>query len=183
MAGPRAFTKLNEAIKARLQGICEKGYDILIGDANGADKAIQQYFSDVNYPNVTIYASNGKARNNTGNWQVEAVPVPANVRGFDFYAMKDKAMAANADYGFMIWNGKSKGTLSNIINLLNQEKKTLIYFTPQSKFINITTLEKLKTLIEDCPPETKELFEQLHLGALPPSPHELFEKSSTKNQN
>lgn len=34
-------------------------------------------------------------------------------------------MAKAADYGFMIWNGKSKGTLNNIINLVQYNKNVL----------------------------------------------------------
>jgi hypothetical protein len=64
-----------------------------------------------------------------GQWEVRNIPVKSNVTGFAFYAEKDKAMADNADYGFMIWNGKSKGTLNNIINLSRQLKVVLVYFT------------------------------------------------------
>jgi len=161
IAGPRAISSLNKKIEDRLYGICEKGYSVLVGDANGVDKAIQKYFSFLNYANVTVYASNGKVRNNLGNWQIETVPVPSNVRGFDFYAMKDKAMATNADYGFMLWNGESKGTLNNIINLLNDNKKALVYFSPQNSFICIDGFEKLEILISYCDDGAKTLFEKL----------------------
>jgi hypothetical protein len=30
----------------------EKGFQILVGDANGADKAIQRYLAEKSYPNV-----------------------------------------------------------------------------------------------------------------------------------
>lgn len=65
---------------------------VLLGDTNGMDRAIQQFFSGIN---TGMYLS-----------------MPVRVKGFDFYAAKDKTMAENADHGFMIWNGKSKGTIS-----------------------------------------------------------------------
>lgn len=162
IAGPRAISSLNPKIEDRLHGIYEKGYSVLVGDANGVDKAIQRYFSLLDYANVTVYASNGKARNNLGNWNVETVPVPSNIRGFDFYAMKDKAMATNADYGFMLWNGESKGTLNNIINLLNDSKTALVYFAPQNAFVCVDSFEKLNTLISYCDEGTRSLFDKLH---------------------
>jgi hypothetical protein len=32
-------------------------------------------------------------------------------------------MAIEADYGFVLWDGKSPGSLNNIIELLNKNKK------------------------------------------------------------
>ena len=32
-------------------------------------------------------------------------------RGFDYYSVKDRAMADAAEYGLMPWDGKSKGTI------------------------------------------------------------------------
>ena len=163
IAGPRAIFHLSKAVEDRLYGIYEKGYTVLVGDANGVDKAIQKYFAGQGYANVIVYASNGKARNNLGNWQVEAVPVPENTKGFAFYAMKDKAMADAAEYGFMLWNGESKGTLNNIINLLNDSKKALVYFSPDESFINIDSPDALETLLMRCPEETMNLYKKLSL--------------------
>jgi len=162
IAGPRAISSLNSKIEDRLHGIYVKGYSVLVGDANGVDTAIQRYFSHLNYANVTVYASNGNARNNLGNWRIEAVPVPSNIKGFDFYAIKDKAMAKNADYGFMLWNGESKGTLNNIINLLNHNKKALVYFSPRNSFICIDSFESLETLVSYCDDVAKTLFNKLY---------------------
>lgn len=47
-------------------------------------------------------------------------------------------MAKNADIGFMIWNGKSKGTFNNMINLLNLGKEVILYYVPTKKNINLS---------------------------------------------
>jgi len=161
IAGPRAISSLTSEIESRLYSIYEKGLRVLVGDADGIDTAVQKYFSQMGYRNVIVYASNGKARNNLGNWTVKAVPVHDNVRGFDFYAMKDKAMANVADYGFMIWNGKSKGTFNNIMNLLNRNKKVLVYSNPQNMFVCIDSFEKLEAVIGFCDKSTKTLIKKL----------------------
>lgn len=161
IAGPRAVTKLNEDIKQRLYSIYDKKITVLIGDANGVDKAVQQYYHDLSYDNIVVYVTGDVARNNIGNWPIQAVPAPVKTKSFAYYAEKDKAMSDNADYGFMIWNGISKGTLNNIMNLITSKKKVLVYFIPNEAFTYIDSLDKLNTLITLCPDKTKELYSDL----------------------
>ena len=152
---------LHSAVRERLNNIIEQNITVLVGDANGIDKMIQEHLFAANYKAVLVYASNGVARNNVGQWEVQKIPVRPNVTGFAFYAEKDKAMADNADYGFMIWNGKSKGTLNNIINLSLQSKMVLVYFTPHKKFYNIKSLESAMKLIDSTDEATLRLFANL----------------------
>ena len=95
------------------------------------------------YKNVKIFASNGIARNNYGNWPIEQVNVDSKIRGFDFYVQKDLEMVKKADIGFMIWNGESKGTLNNMINLLNLEKEVILYYVSYKKFYHIKNISEL----------------------------------------
>ena len=85
-----------------------------------------------------MYASNGKVRNNAGGWQIKSIPVVNDVSGYAFYAAKDKAMVADADYGFMLWDGRSRGTRENINNLTKLGKNTLVYNTEEESFKVIT---------------------------------------------
>lgn len=151
IAGPRALKTLHKSVKERLSNILENNFTIFVGDANGIDKQIQQFCFDNNYKFVKVFASNGKARNNIGEWEVENVIVSSKLKGFDFYAAKDLEMARAADYGFMIWNGKSKGTLNNMVNLVKLNKKSLVYLTTTKKFYvinNNNDIEDLKKVIE-----------------------------------
>ena len=166
VAGPRAISNLDKNVEDKLNSIIKNNYTVLVGDANGIDKSVQQYFYNNNYKNVNVYASQGKARNNIGNWIVQGVEVPKNVKGFDFYAAKDSAMAKNADYGLMLWNGKSKGTLNNIINLTKQNKRVLIYFTPHKDFYSINNLNTAEKLAAICGNETNNLFKELYKSNL-----------------
>lgn len=161
IAGPRAISKLNESIIHKIEKIIEDNCTILVGDANGVDKAVQYFCNEQNYKNVKIYATKGKARNNIGNWYVHNVDVPKNLKGFDFYAAKDYEMAKDADYGLMIWNGISKGTLNNIVNLLNMGKKTILYYSPEEQLYAINSLNGMKEFISRCDKETQELFLEL----------------------
>ena len=161
IAGARSVTSLNKHVQDRLRSIYKNGYDVLIGDCVGVDTAVQNFFIELHYNNITVFASNGHARNNIGNWMVQNVPVPDNVRGFDFYKQKDIAMANNADYGFMIWDGQSRGTLNNIINLIQQNKKVLIYLVPVDKMIVVGDFMQLSTLIRHCPRKTQIQYQKL----------------------
>jgi hypothetical protein len=161
IAGARSVLKLDNEVIKRLHQISEKEYDVLIGDCNGVDTAVQKYYTQMGYQRVTVFASNGVARNNVGGWTIHSVPVESNMKGFDFYKQKDIAMANDADYGFMIWDGRSKGTLNNMINLLNQGKKVLLYLTAFNQMCWIEDLESLQKLVAQLPIDTQKKFQDL----------------------
>lgn len=127
VGGAKAITTLPDPVIARLQTICERQYDILVGDCYGVDAAVQKFFANLGYNRVVVYASNGKARNNLGGWPVKYVPVAQGLTGFDFYRQKDIAMAEAADCGLMVWDGKSAGTRQNIRTLLELGKIVLVF--------------------------------------------------------
>ena len=121
--------------------------------------------------NVEIYASNGKVRNNFNNWNVVSVEVENGIKGFDFYVQKDIQMANDADTGFMIWNGESRGTFNNIINLLNQEKKVVLYLVNTMNFYLFKNREEF------------EYFISLNKIKLNTKLEKILEKSSKKEFN
>ena len=99
LSGSRHLSKLNDAIKTRIDNMIEKSFRIFVGDANGADKAMQKFLSDAHYPNVVVFCAGENCRNNIGEWDVTQVPVNPKLKGRDFYTAKDKEMATKADYG------------------------------------------------------------------------------------
>ena len=44
IAGPRVIKELDKNITIKLNNICEKNYNVLIGDAEGIDSSIQKFF-------------------------------------------------------------------------------------------------------------------------------------------
>jgi hypothetical protein len=71
-----------------------------------------------------------QCRNNIGAWPTQTVEPPSGRKGFTYYAAKDLAMAREAKCGLMLWDGKSKGTLNNILNLIAAEKRILGLLRP-----------------------------------------------------
>lgn len=126
IGGSRRLSRLNEVIRGRLDNIIERNHAVLIGDANGGDRAVQAYLAERGYRSVTIYCMNADCRNNVGQWPVRAIAAN-DQRGFDYYALKDAAMTADAECGFMLWDGKSKGTLFNIRRLIAAGKPVVVY--------------------------------------------------------
>lgn len=143
IAGAKSINDLDEPVQKKMLSIYKKNFDVLVGDCYGVDTSVQQFYANLGYNKVLVYASNGKARNNIGHWEIKAISVPHSVRGFDFYKQKDIAMANDADYGLMIWDGKSKGTWNNIVNLVSQNKTVAVYLTQKHKLVVVKTRNDL----------------------------------------
>lgn len=56
-------------------------------------------------------------------------------------------MAEVADFGLMIWDAKSTGTLSNVIELLTRKKKSVVFVSKEKSFQTIGTVEQLEGLV------------------------------------
>jgi len=170
IGGSRAVSRLNATIRERLDDLVDKKCRIFIGDANGADKAVQQYFADRDYRNVTVFCM-GTCRNNVGNWEVRRIKSDSSRKDFGYYATKDIAMAREAKCGVMLWDGRSKGTLHNILNLIGAGKKVLAYFAPETAFHKLSTPEDLDALLSRCDPREIERIQQ-SIALLAPSAQE-----------
>ena len=154
LSGSRQLSRLNDAIKARITIMIEKDFRIIVGDANGADKAMQKFLSDASYSNVVVYCAGETCRNNIGNWKEKQVSVDPQLKGRDFYTVKDKEMASKADYGFVLWDGKSAGSINNVFELLKHGKQAVVYFSPEKEFHTISHLNDAKILLKKCDPAT-----------------------------
>ena len=97
--------------------------EILVGDCRGADVAIQKYLAKRGYYNVTVYASGKTIRNNIGGWEVRFIEYNPSLTGYDFYRQKDIQMELDCDHAVMAWDGHSKGTRQNIIDLMALGKR------------------------------------------------------------
>lgn len=166
LGGSRAVSRLNGVIREQLDNLIERECLILIGDANGADKAMQGYFAQRRYPNVVVFCM-GHPRNNVGSWPTRVIASDRTTRDRAYYTIKDRAMANEAKCGLMLWDAESKGTLANIFTLLNEQKKVLVYLSPAKKFYKITRPDELEMLLDRCDRKTVESLKrsaQLRLG-------------------
>jgi hypothetical protein len=156
IGGSRRISKIAPELLPRLRNIVNAGGIILIGDANGSDKLIQECLMQWQYDKVIVFAAGDKYRNNLGNWQTKYVDCDTNKKDFYFYACKDLAMSLEADYGLMLWDGKSKGTINNALNLIRNHKKVLLYLAKSREFKSISILDDLRAILRTCDLPTKE---------------------------
>ncbi len=146
LGGSRRIARLNESIKSKLDELVDRGLWMFVGDANGADRALQQHLADRGYERVIVYAVTGMLRSNVGHWKVRSVDAPKGARGFDLYSVKDTQMAKDASYGLMLWDGKSRGTLENVRNLLAHGKPVAVHLGPARRFVSLRSTEDLQKL-------------------------------------
>ena len=59
IGGSRRVSRLDAQVKARLDEIIRKQLPVIIGDANGADKAVQDYFHQHAYEHVEVFCTEG----------------------------------------------------------------------------------------------------------------------------
>jgi hypothetical protein len=167
VAGSRQISRLPAEVKTRLDTMVEKGFQILVGDANGADKAVQSYLAEKGYPHVLVHCMERHCRNNVGHWPTREVIAPRGARGFDFYSVKDRVMADAAQYGLMLWDGKSKGTINNVVNLSRDGKPVVVYIASKKQFITVKAFDDLRGVLAQGETESVErVVSALHLEDL-----------------
>jgi hypothetical protein len=146
LGGSRKVSRLNDGIRKRLEDIVRRELQVLVGDANGADKAMQRQLADWGYSQVLVYFVGSAPRNNEGGWATRHVPTPPGVRGFDFYSVKDRAMAESSECGLMLWDGESRGTLANVRALAEAGKPVAVYVAPERRFVNVLSMSDYAAL-------------------------------------
>lgn len=151
IGGSRAISRLNPVIRERLDDLMHRGCVIFIGDANGADKVVQDYLAKQGYRDVVVYCMS-RCRNNVGGWPTKKIESASKTKDFAYYAAKDLAMAKDAKCGVMLWDGASKGTLNNIQNLIGSGKKVLVYLSASGAFTKLNGQADLDQFLRQCDP-------------------------------
>jgi hypothetical protein len=161
VGGSRRITRLNPAVALKLDRMLAETVSILVGDAAGADKSVQQYLDAKRYRAVEVFCSGEECRNNVGKWPLRRVAVESRKRDFDFYAAKDQLMSREADSGLMIWDGKSAGTLMNALRLVRQGKQVSIFEAQHDRFRELRSEPEWKDIFSGCSDEVRRRIEKL----------------------
>jgi adenine-specific DNA-methyltransferase len=70
-------------------------------------------------------------------------------------------MSREADYGLMIWDGKSAGTLMNAFRLVRQGKRVSIFESQHNRFQELHNESEWKDFFSTCSDELKLRIEKL----------------------
>jgi len=147
VAGSMNIKHLAPQVKDRLDNIVNSGFELLVGDADGADTSIQQHLFERGSSKTTVFCSGTRPRNNVGDWPVTFVDTQHPEGSRAFFTAKDLRMADLADFGLMIWDAKSTGTLSNVLELLVRRKKSVVFVNKTKAFHNVGNAEQLEDLL------------------------------------
>ncbi len=139
----------------------EKRLPLVIGDAKGADLAVQEHLSSRGYGLVEVFTTEETPRHDVGGWPLRRIQPSHKRRDFDYYAFKDREMAREATVGFLIWDGESLGTLMNVLRLVALEKPAVVYVEPEKAFSELRTRDDFDRLAQGLNQEaTRRLHEQ-----------------------
>jgi len=141
ISGSIAIRHLSGAVTGRIEAIFDRGLPVLIGDARGADTAVQRLLFERGAANVTVFTADGFPRNNVGEWQVRTVPGEGRSGTAAYHAGKDRAMAAQADTGLVVWDGRSRGSLANIHRLCARGCFVAVWLEREGRFENLNSDE------------------------------------------
>jgi hypothetical protein len=148
IAGSMNIKRLNRQFVDRVAKIVASEFEIVVGDADGSDTSIQEVLVELKAERVTVYCSGSKPRNNAGDWKVHNVFPDATEGTRAYFTAKDIEMAKVADFGLMMWDAKSTGTLSNVIELLRRGKKSVVFVNKHNDFITVSTPIGLNDLVD-----------------------------------
>lgn len=147
LAGSLSIKRLHPRFLECLDRIVGSGFKVVVGDADGADASIQKALQERNAASVTVYCSGEKPRNNLGGWPVHRVSTDQAPGSRAFFTAKDLEMAEAADYGLMMWDAKSTGTLSNVIELLKRGRTSRVFVNKNEELVTVKSTQDLVRLI------------------------------------
>jgi len=99
IGGSRTVTRPGAEVRRRLP--------VLVGDANGVDKAVQQHFKERQYSLVEVFCMEGFYRNNVGPWPIRSVPGRSSNKDFSYYSTPEgpAVKLKGGDYWFPLTPG------------------------------------------------------------------------------
>lgn len=147
ISGSMRIKKLDQIVLDRIDNIVDSDYQVLVGDATGVDSSIQEYLNAKQSKSVVVYFAGSQPRNNIGHWVIKQTHTDVKAGTRAFYTVKDIKMAEDCDYGMMVWDAKSTGTLSNTIELLKRNKISLVYINKLKEFVKIKKVSDFERLI------------------------------------
>lgn len=122
--------ELPKGVKRELNNHVRNGNKIIVGDAPGIDRQVQDYLNSLKYDNVEVYGP-GTGIRYTANkkWKQNVIDAPEfEVGSKEWLAKKDIAMTNASSQGLAIILDKgSAATRKNVNRLLDQSKGVKVY--------------------------------------------------------
>jgi hypothetical protein len=122
--------ELPKDIKSLLQKYMEEKVNVVVGDAPGIDRQVQDFFNEHGYDRVEVYGP-GKEVRYTANkaWKTNPIDAPEyEIGSKEWLAKKDIAMERASTEGLaVVLDEGAKATRKNIDRLLENGKTVQVY--------------------------------------------------------
>ena len=122
--------KLPKVIRKEIDSHMESGNKIVVGDAPGIDRQVQNYLNKKHYKNVEVYGPGTQVRYTANKkWKTNPIDAPEfEVGSKEWLAKKDIAMTRVADLGLaVVLDEGAKATRKNVERLIEQNKDVKVY--------------------------------------------------------
>ena len=122
--------KLPKVIRKELKSHMKNGNKIVVGDAPGIDRQVQNYMNKKRYKNVEIYGPGKSVRYSANKkWKTNPIDAPEyEIGSKEWLAKKDIAMTKVSDIGLVVvLDEGSKATRKNVERFIEQNKYVKVY--------------------------------------------------------
>lgn len=122
--------RLPKELKEKINEMMKNKVSIIVGDAPGIDRQVQNYLKKNGYMDVTIYGPGKKVRYNANKkWKTKPIDAPEfEVGSKEWLAKKDVAMTKAATRGLaVILDEGSQATRNNIERLKSLNKSVDVF--------------------------------------------------------
>mgnify|MGYP006914831736 CR=1 FL=1 len=137
ISGSIAIKQLAPIVLNSLVNIQNSELQVLIGDAEGVDTAVQKYLKANGYYNVVVYSIFDEPRYiASDDFMFKKIIVDKDIKcNRLMQTQKDIAMTNDSAYSFVLWDGKSKGSHANILRSIEQNKGVKVYLNQIEDFL------------------------------------------------
>lgn len=139
---------LPDTVRRAIDSKMKNGDTILVGDAPGIDRQVQDYLKKNKYKHVTVYATGDSPRYSANKkWDTKLVDSKGYEPGTpEFNRQKDIAMSKDADSGIAVVlnKGGAKATRDNVERLIEQNKDVDIFQLSDSGLQYKISYERMK---------------------------------------
>jgi hypothetical protein len=122
--------KLPKEVRQEIKGHVRQGNKIVVGDAPGIDRQVQNYLNKKHYSNVEVYGPGKQVRYSANKkWKTNPVDAPEfEVGSKEWLAKKDIMMTKVSDIGLaVVLDEGAKATRRNVDRLIEQNKTVKVY--------------------------------------------------------
>lgn len=121
--------RLNKELRKQLDSYIEENANIIVGDAPGIDRQVQNYLNKKVYRNVEIFGPGKQVRYSANkNWKTNPIDSDYDIGSPEWLAVKDIKMSELATEGLaVILDEGAKATRNNISRMQTAGKPVKVY--------------------------------------------------------